>query len=426
MPADITTMTKISSGVQGLDSLIGSLHIGDNVVWEVDAGASYEAFIRDFISRSFKDEQKVIYVSFNRSPQSVLAALTGIISPVHFIFIDCFTSGKGKNDNTFLRFYDKQSDVKTVRITDPKNIKRFTQTLNEIEDSLHPGARYVFDSLTGMQDLWGDENETHRFFTYMCPRLYDLNTVAYWILEKEAHSPKFKANLRHITQVVLDLQRRKSSLYLKALKLEGRQDREAFKSHAYEVRDDHVCLIPARKEPVADIGAKIKEARTRTGMSQKDLADKVGITPSSLSQIEANLTSPSLSTFFHICRSLDIQPGLFVESGAPVATPWLHRKTSVLSSDPSMEGKARTYSIASGRKLAAQLVVLPSGVDIKGHFSYHRGDEFIYVVEGTLVVTVEGREERIAAGDALCFTESFPSAWKNEGGGEAQVLVVRE
>jgi hypothetical protein len=53
----------------------------------------------------------------------------------------------------------------------------------------------------------------------MCPRLFDLDSVAYWILEKDAHSQKFKANIRHITQVVLELYRRKDNLFLKALKL---------------------------------------------------------------------------------------------------------------------------------------------------------------------------------------------------------------
>jgi len=58
-----------SSGIDNLDNLVDSLHIGDNVVWEVDAGTSYEVFVRNFIRRSFEDGQKVIYVSFNRSPR---------------------------------------------------------------------------------------------------------------------------------------------------------------------------------------------------------------------------------------------------------------------------------------------------------------------------------------------------------------------
>jgi Nif-specific regulatory protein len=66
-------------------------------------------------------------------------------------------------------------------------------------------VRYVFDSLTGMLDLWGDEENVVRFFGHICPRLYDLNTIACWLLEKGAHSPSFLAKIRHITQVVFDV-----------------------------------------------------------------------------------------------------------------------------------------------------------------------------------------------------------------------------
>jgi transcriptional regulator with XRE-family HTH domain len=415
---------KISSGVASLDTLIDGFSIGDNVVWEIEAGTAYTAFIRKFISRSFGETHKVIYISFNRSPQTVLNDLSAILSPEHFTLVDCFTSGKGKNDNTFLKFYEKPVSG-VVRIEAPRDIDRFTETLNAIEDRLPPGARYVFDSLTGMQDLWGDENDTHRFFTYMCPRLYDLGTVAYWILEKEAHSPRFKANLRHITQVVFDLSKRKNSLFLKALKLEGRQDREIFKPHPYEIRGDAVTIASLKKEPTTDIGGKLKEERIRIGLSQKELADKVSLTPSFLSQLENNQVSPSLSTYLQLCRALGINPGTFLEIGRDQpATPWLLRKEMIFSRPPVREDYAKVYEVTSGDKLSARVVVLPPGAAMNRHFFYHKDEEFLYVLDGSLSITIDGREERINSGDVIYLKESFPAHWKNEGGGEAQILVV--
>src|SRR5512134_3328937 len=131
MPVETRSISphRISSGIESLDSL-ADLHRGDNVVWEVDAGTSYEVFIRNFIARSFQDAQSVIFVSFNRSPQTILNELESTLLPEHFTLIDCFTSGKGKNDNTFLKFYDRPSPVQTVRIENPRNIELFTETLN--------------------------------------------------------------------------------------------------------------------------------------------------------------------------------------------------------------------------------------------------------------------------------------------------------
>jgi transcriptional regulator with XRE-family HTH domain len=415
---------SISSGIDSLDALISAIPIGDNVVWEVDAGTSYDSFIHSFIARSFGDSQKVIYVSFNRSPQTVLSGLGKIISPEHFTLVDCFTSGKGKNDSTFVKFYEKDQSKSVVRIESPRDIDRFTATLNDIEDNLPPGARYVFDSLTGMQDLWGDESETHRFFTYMCPRLYDLRTVAYWILEKDAHSPKFKANLRHITQVVFDLYKRKNALFIKAIKLEGRQSRDAFAPHQYEVRVGEIVVSLPRKEPVVEVGGRIREARTRQGISQKELADRANVTPSFLSQLESNQVSPSLPTFVQICRALGLNPGQFLDVGKETpAASWLLRKEIIVSRPPVREDAAKVYDVLSGDRHAVRIVVLPPGAAMNRHFFYHKEEELIYVLKGELSVTVGGREERIGTGDMVRLKESFPSRWKNEGGGDAELLV---
>ena len=416
--------STISSGIESLDILIDGFSIGDNVVWEIEAGSSSDVFIRSFIARSFRDEQKVIYISFNRSPQTVLQGLSAIVSPDHFTLIDCFTAGKGKNDNTFVKFYEKTHPAVVVKIDDPRNIDQFTATLNAIEDKLPPGARYVFDSLTGMQDLWGDENDTHRFFTYMCPRLYDLGTVAYWILEKEAHSQRFKANLRHITQVVFDLAKRKNNLFLKALKLEGRQDREVFKPHPFEIRGETVIITTLKKEPATDIGGKLKEARLKTGMSQKELADKVGFTPSFLSQLESSQVSPSLGTFMQICRVLGINPGQFLEVNEPESSPWLEKRDMIRSRAASQEDAARVYGLASGEKFSVRIVILPPGAAMNRHFFYHKEEELIYILKGEISVTIGGREARISAGDVVRLKDSFPSHWRNEGGDEAELLVL--
>ncbi|MBW2365039.1 MAG: XRE family transcriptional regulator, partial [Deltaproteobacteria bacterium] len=53
-------------------------------------------------------------------------------------------------------------------------------------------------------------------------RLYELNTVAYWVVEKEAHSQQLKAHLNKITQVAIDLSLRRGKTFLTVLKAEKR------------------------------------------------------------------------------------------------------------------------------------------------------------------------------------------------------------
>ncbi len=418
-------MSKISSGIKSLDSLIDSLYIGDNVVWEVDAGTSYDVFVQNFIRQSFDDSQKVIYVSFNKSPQSILNETRDFLCPEHFILIDCFTSGKGKNDNTFSRFYENPTNINVVRIKNPKNIEEFTQTFNSLEDSLPTGVRYVIESLTGMQDLWGDENDTYRFFTYMCPRLYDLGTVAYWILEKEAHSQKFKANLRHITQVVFDLYKRRDKLYMKALKLDGRQDREAFKPHSYEIEDNNIFIVPAKKEPAFNIGGQIKNARIRLGMSQKDLADKIGLTSSFISQIENNQISPSLNSFLQIAEALGISPDdLLQKEKKRDEADWLFKKGHTLQSLLKKEDGYSLFNIVSNDKTSAYLTVINAGAELDSHFLNSKKNELIHVLKGTVSVKIENSEKMLSSGDSIYLEHSLPLVWKNSSEEEVELLVI--
>lgn len=418
-------MGTISSGIKSLDHLIDSLHIGDNVVWEVDAGTSYEVFVRNFIRHSSENEQKVIYVSFNRSPQSILNEIGPFMSAEHFTLIDCFTSGKGKNDSTFLKFYDIPRGINAVRIVNPKGIEEFTQKLTVIEDSLPPGARYVFDSLTGMQDLWGDENDTYRFFTYMCPRLFDLDTVAYWILEKDAHSRKFKANLRHITQVVIDLFKRRDNLYIKALKLTGRQDREAFKPHLYEISDGSVSITRQKKEPSPDVGTRVKELRMKLGMSQKDLADKVGLTTSFISQLENNQVSPSLNSFLQIAGALGSNPAdLLQDNKEAQDARWLISRESAAKNLCEKERGYSIFRIVSGDNTSAYITVINPGADLSGHFMNYRKDELIHVIRGTVSVKVGSTERALRPGDSVYLRDSLPSRWVNTTDEEVELLLV--
>jgi len=418
-------MTKIYSGITDLDNLIDSLYVGDNVVWEVDAGTAPEIFVLNFMQQSFSESRDVIYISFNKSPQTIFQKIGEIPSKEKFILLDCFTSGKGKNDRAFTKFYDNKFDFNVIKVDDPRNIDNFTSLLNSLEDKFQSGGRYVFDSLTGMQDLWGDENRTYKFFTYICPRLYDLGTVAYWILEKEAHSQAFKANLRHITQVVLDLYKRRDKLYIKALKLDGRSNREAFKPHPYEIDiNKKIVITPTKKEPPFDIGTKIKELRISIGMSQKELADKVYLTPSFISQLESNQISPSLNSFMQICNALGVTPGAILEEKILDDVQWLIKKEKIFSNLSLNENGLKGYRIVRNGNMSGTLVVLEPYTKIERRFIPEEGKKLIYVLKGDVSVVIDNKEKTLRPGDSLYLKEEIPSLWKNEGGDKAEMLLL--
>ncbi len=191
-----------------VDKAIGGVVAGDNLVWEIDSGVAGDHFISRFVAACERDEIPVVYVSFNRSPQTIAAKYAHFMSPGRFSLIDCFSSGKGNSDEMFLKFFDnpaRDAVHAPVHIADPADPSRLEQALIEVGTRGGRSANYVFDSLTGMLDLWGDENRVVRLFGHLCPRLYDLSTLACWLIEKEAHSEAFLAKVRHITQVIIEV-----------------------------------------------------------------------------------------------------------------------------------------------------------------------------------------------------------------------------
>jgi Nif-specific regulatory protein len=198
----------LTTGIAEIDRLVGGVLPGDNVVWEVDSGAPVDKFVSSFLAASEAQNAPIAYVSFNRSPQTISRTYRGLMSQGAFRLIDCFSSGKGNNDRVFLDFYEspesRQGEA-VIRVENPADAAELERTLIEEGAAAETDTRYVFDSLTGMLDLWSDEDVVLRFFGHICPRLFDLSTIAYWLLETEAHSPRFLAKVRHITQVVLEI-----------------------------------------------------------------------------------------------------------------------------------------------------------------------------------------------------------------------------
>ncbi|MDP2156635.1 MAG: XRE family transcriptional regulator, partial [Nitrospirota bacterium] len=266
---------------------------------------------------------------------------------------------------------------------------------------------------------------TYKFFTYMCPRLYDLGTVAYWILEKEAHSRAFKANLRHITQVVIELYKKKDKLFLKALKLVGRSNREAFKPHAYEIEDSNILIVPVKKDHLFDIGSKIRDARIKLGMSQKDLADKIGLTSSFISQTENNQISPSLNSFLQIATALNIKPTVLLQSDKKKGEErWLIKGRAVRENLIEKSPEYSIFGIISEAKLSACIIFINKAAQLDRNFFQQKKDELIYVIKGAATVVIDNREKELKAGDSIYLKDSLPASWSNNSYEEAELFVV--
>lgn len=418
-------MEKIqcSTGIEYLDQLIGGLRFGDNVVWETEAGSYIDLFVEKFSRQSLIEGHNLVYISFNRSPATIIKKLSALPNQHKITLVDAFTSGKGDNDPTFTRFYegkDTSQSINAIKIDNPTDISQFTKAINEIEEKNTEGTRYIFDSITGMQDLWGDEVKTYKFFTYACPRLYDLNTVAYWILEKGAHSNSFKANLEHVTQVVIEISHSGAKLFLRINKSEGRYSSDVLKPQKFDVWGEEIIFYEAEEKDIIDLGSKIKNLRIKRKLTQSDLAQKINATASYISQLERNLISPSIDSLILLSKELQVEPGYFFANVKESFNDGICRKSQLhpinLTNIEWEEVKCYLLSSTSiNHRMQPMLMIIEPGRNFSGHFINYKGEEFIYILKGELEVDIKDKSYVLHEGDSLYLDSVTPSAWRNNG-----------
>ncbi|MBU1172813.1 MAG: helix-turn-helix domain-containing protein [Proteobacteria bacterium] len=426
--------TRVSSGISVLDRLLGGLFIGDNVIWYDDAGSLALAFCMNLIQTSQSQNKSIIYVSFDRSPKSLLDMLGPLAESKNLTILDCFTQGKGDGSEIFGKFYEKngaQWPYQIIKVNEPWKPEKVMDAIYGIHKTMEGDVRFVIESLTGMQDLWGGEDTIRKFYSHSCPRLYDLNTIAYWIIEKGAHSNQLKAHINQIAQVAIDLSIQGDSSTLTILKAEGRNPATQNKPATFsktgmtiEFADDK----SSRKK--INIGMRLKELRKKQGVTQADLAKLVGVTPSNISQIESNLISPSLSALLKIAEALFVDISYFFQSHSGIDS------RLVFSSDEGitvkftdLPAKSITGSLLTPMdfepKAEPYLIEVPAKTKLPSHFFIHKGEEMGYMLSGKLSLTTGKATYTAKAGDVIYLKSEMPSQWVNPGPGNAKLLWIK-
>ncbi|MCX5798268.1 MAG: hypothetical protein NTU90_01655 [Proteobacteria bacterium] len=60
----MNSLVRASTGLNGLDEILDGLHMGDNVVWQVEDMRDYQHYVTPYVERALRDGKKVIYMRF--------------------------------------------------------------------------------------------------------------------------------------------------------------------------------------------------------------------------------------------------------------------------------------------------------------------------------------------------------------------------
>lgn len=172
------------------------------------------------------------------------------------------------------------------------------------------------------------------------------------------------------------------------------------------------------------IGANIRKIRLAKKTSLTDLAKRANIAKGTLSKIENGQTSSPISTLLSIASALGVHLADFVKEDEPatrcVFTPANQRRLIVRDGSQfgyAYEGLAVGYP---GRRV--EPFILTIGPDDEEGCFQHGGQEFLYLLSGSIEFTVGNETFAMQEGDSLYFDPTLPHKTHLVGNTPARLL----
>ncbi len=176
------------------------------------------------------------------------------------------------------------------------------------------------------------------------------------------------------------------------------------------------------------LGSRIKGLRAERGLQQRQLAEKAGMTPSMVSQIEAGRLTPSLPTLGKLAAALGVPIGSLFEP-TPHGRLHVSRKSEypVVSFDGTSE---KWHVLGAGlfqgkiRAVVSTLGPRARGVKTDKVIIDPGQMKLFYVLEGKVALHYNGEAQQLETGDSAYLDGGTPHGWENIGTKSAKALWV--
>ncbi|MEO6518625.1 MAG: cupin domain-containing protein [Pseudoxanthomonas sp.] len=173
-----------------------------------------------------------------------------------------------------------------------------------------------------------------------------------------------------------------------------------------------------------DIGARLQLVRKSKQLSQRELAKRVGVTNSTISLIEQNKVSPSVSSLKKVLDGIPISLADFFTLDLDIGLA----DSPFYGTDelPDVGSNGIQYFLVGQRRPQRQMCILrevmPPGTDTGSSMLLHEGEEGGVVVAGEVEVTVGDEVRVLHAGEAYYFESRVPHRFRNLSDTEAVVF----
>jgi transcriptional regulator with XRE-family HTH domain len=193
---------------------------------------------------------------------------------------------------------------------------------------------------------------------------------------------------------------------------------------------DSIGLKSTETDIQVNLGDRVKKVRESRGLSIEDVSQRTGLEIALLSQIEAGTFAPPLGMVIKLAKALEMKMGYFI-SGEQDRPFTIVRRADrkVISRYGYEKGKYYGYQYESlaphkkDRHMEPFLVTLHPA-EAEEERSAHDGQEFIYVLDGTMEVRLGDEVHIIEPGEAIYYDSTVPHLVKCRGDQTTRILAV--
>lgn len=194
-----------SCGIPSLDSALQGIQAGDNIVFQVDRIEDSRPFVERYCRYTQTEGKRLVYFRFADHPS----------------------------------FLPEGVEAEQYNLDPEAGFEQFIFKILSVIEKNGRGAYYLFDCLSGLAAEWYSDRMLGNFFMLACPYLYTYDTVTYFVLLKNVHTPLAVRSIHKTAQVILDVFSSGDDFYIRPIKVLNRFSPTMYMLHSFRDESFH-------------------------------------------------------------------------------------------------------------------------------------------------------------------------------------------
>jgi DNA-binding transcriptional MerR regulator/mannose-6-phosphate isomerase-like protein (cupin superfamily) len=170
----------------------------------------------------------------------------------------------------------------------------------------------------------------------------------------------------------------------------------------------------------SSLGNQLRQMRIQRKLALADVGRAVGVSVGFLSALERGQMTASVGTLRKLAAFFDLNILDFFHSEDPPQAVVRPHQRKVLEAGPGVRMDLLAWGNAV---MEPHLFHVSPGKGSGGSYT-HPGEEFLFVLNGQLEISLAEKLHRLSAGDSLYFDSSTPHTWRNPGKKETRILWI--